>query len=116
MVMVTLKLQRYFVIYKRSPLKMQKIIKPRSPSRQLLETVNFAFMKIFDFLVKIAIFRVILIFLRDLRHAYGRNRTCDPGKNFRHKSPRKRRITLKMAFLTKKSKIFIKAKLTVSKS
>ena len=47
---------------------------------------------------------------------YGRNRTCDPGKNFRQKSPRKRRITLKMAFLTKKSKIFIKAKLTVSKS
>ena len=47
---------------------------------------------------------------------YGRNRTCDPGKNFRQKSPRKRRITLKMAFLTKKSKIFIKVKLTVSKS
>ena len=47
---------------------------------------------------------------------YGRNRTCDPGKNFRQKSSRKRRITLKMAFLTKKSKIFLKAKLTVSKS
>ena len=47
---------------------------------------------------------------------YGRNRTCDPGKNFRQKSPRKRRITLKMAILTKKSNIFIKAKLTVSKS
>ena len=31
---------------------MQKIIKPRCPSRQLCETVNFAFMKIFDFLVK----------------------------------------------------------------
>ena len=63
MVMVTLKLQRYFVIYKRSPLKMQKIIKPRCPSRQLLETVNFAFMKIFDFLVKIAVFRASLLFL-----------------------------------------------------
>ena len=69
MVMVTLKLQRYFVIYKRSPLKMQKIKKPRSPSRQLSETVNFAFMKIFDFLVKIALFRASLLFLGDLRHA-----------------------------------------------
>ena len=62
--------QRYFVIYKRSPLKMQKIIKPRSPSRQLLETVNFAFMKIFDFLVKIAVFRASLLFLGDSRHAF----------------------------------------------
>ena len=61
--------QRYFVIYKRSPLKMQKIIKPRSSSRQLLETVNFAFMKIFDFLVKIAVFRASLLFLGDSRHA-----------------------------------------------
>ena len=69
MVMVTLKLQRDFVIYKRSPLEIQKIIKPRSPSRQLLETVNFAFMKIFDFLVKIAIFWAFLHFLGDLRHA-----------------------------------------------
>ena len=42
---------------------MQKIIKPRSSSRQLLETVNFAFMKFFDFLVKIAVFRASLLFL-----------------------------------------------------
>ena len=41
--------QRYFVIYTRSPLKLQKIIKLRSLDRQLLVTVNFAFMKIFDF-------------------------------------------------------------------
>ena len=40
----------------------------------------------------------------------------DFGRNPWHKSPRKRRITLKMAILTKKSKIFIKAKLMVSKS
>ena len=40
----------------------------------------------------------------------------DFGRNAWRKSPRKRRITLKMAILTKKSKIFIKAKLTVSKS
>ena len=63
-------LLRYFVIYKRSPLKMQKIIKPRCPSRQLLETVNFAFMKIFDFLVKKAVFRASLFFGGDLRHAF----------------------------------------------
>ena len=61
--------QRYFVIHKRSPLKMQKIIRSRSPSRQLLETVNFAFMKIFDSLVKKAIFRVFLFFLGDSCHA-----------------------------------------------
>ena len=35
-----------FFIYKRSPLKMQKNKKSRSPSRQLLETVNFTFMKL----------------------------------------------------------------------
>ena len=32
---------------------MQKFIKGTGPSRQLFETVNFALMKIFDFLVKI---------------------------------------------------------------
>ena len=46
-----------------------QIIKQAGPSRQLFETVNFAFMKIFDFLVKIAVFRVFLLFLGDLRHA-----------------------------------------------
>ena len=70
MVMVTLKLQRYFVIYRRSPLKMQKIKKPRGPSRQFLETVNFAFIKIFDFLVKIAHFMASLLFSGDSRHAF----------------------------------------------
>ena len=48
---------------------MQKIIKLRSSSRQLLETVNFAFMKIFDFLVKIAVFRAFLFF-------FGRFTSC----------------------------------------
>ena len=43
---------------------MQKIMKPRCPSRQLLETVNFAFMKIFDSLVKIAAYRGSLLFWR----------------------------------------------------
>ena len=46
---------------------------------------------------------------------YGQNRTLDEGKIFRHKSSIKRRNALKMAFLTKKLKIFTKAKLTVSK-
>ena len=42
---------------------MQKIIEQVSPSRQLFETINFAFMKNFDFLVKIAIFWDFLLFL-----------------------------------------------------
>ena len=47
---------------------------------------------------------------------YGRNRTLDRGKTRDTNLPRKRRNVLKMVILTKKSKIFIKAKLTVSKS
>ena len=73
--------QRYFVIYKRSPLKMQKIIKPRSPSRQLLETVNFAFMKIFDFIVKKAIFMVFLLFLEILVTQFFPDHEFDYGRN-----------------------------------
>ena len=38
-------IERYFVIKIRPFLKMQKTIKQRSPSRQLFETANFAFMK-----------------------------------------------------------------------
>ena len=53
----TAQITRYFVIYKRASLKMHQIIKQASPSRQLFKAVNFAFMKIFDFLVKMAIFR-----------------------------------------------------------
>ena len=41
---------------------MQKIIKQTSPSRQLFKRINFVFMKIFDFLVKKAIFRAFLFF------------------------------------------------------
>ena len=47
---------------------MQKIIKQANPSIQLFETVNFAFMKIFDFLVKTALFGVFLLFSGDSRH------------------------------------------------
>ena len=42
---------------------MQKMIEQAGPSRQHFETVNFAFMKNFDFLVKIAIFWAFLLFL-----------------------------------------------------
>ena len=45
---------------------MEKITKQVGPSRQLFEAVKFAFMKIFDFLVKIVIFWVFLLFLGDL--------------------------------------------------
>ena len=47
---------------------MQEIIKQVGSSRQLFETVNFAFMKIFDFLVKTALFGAFLLFLGDLCH------------------------------------------------
>jgi len=38
------------------------------PGGQLFEAVNFAFMKDLDFLVKVAIFWVFLLFLGDLCH------------------------------------------------
>ena len=47
---------------------MQEIIKQVGSSRQLFETVNFAFMKIFDFLVKTALLGAFLLFLGDLCH------------------------------------------------
>ena len=45
-------------------LKMQQIVEQVRPSIQLFETVNFAFMKFFDFLVKTATFRTFLLFFR----------------------------------------------------
>ena len=47
---------------------MQEIIKQAGPSGQLFETVNFDFMKIFDFLIKKALFWTFILFLGDLRH------------------------------------------------
>ena len=47
---------------------MQEIIKQVGSSRQLFETVNFAFMKFFDFLVKTALLGAFLLFLGDLYH------------------------------------------------
>ena len=48
--------------------KMQQITKQAGPSRQLFETVNFVFMKIYDFLVKTALFGAFLLFMGDLSH------------------------------------------------
>ena len=47
---------------------MQEIIKQVGSSRQLFETVNFALMIIFDFLIKTALFGAFLLFSGDLRH------------------------------------------------
>ena len=81
-----------------------------------METVNFAFMKIFDFLVKIIIFRAFLLFWGDSCHAFCPDQVFDCGCNAWRKSQKKRRNAQKMTILTKKSKIFITAKLTVLKS
>ena len=43
--------------------KIQQVIKQVGLSRQLFETVNFAFMKIFGFLIKIALFWGLSVFL-----------------------------------------------------
>ena len=48
--------------------KMQEFIKQAGPSRQLFETFNFAFMKIFDFLIKTALLGAFLLFLGDSCH------------------------------------------------
>ena len=47
---------------------MQQIIKQAGLSRQLFETVNFAFMKNFDFLVKKTLLGASLLFLGDSHH------------------------------------------------
>ena len=47
---------------------MQEIIKQVGSSRQLFETVNFAFMKIFDSFVKTALFEAFLLFSGDSCH------------------------------------------------
>ena len=49
--------------------KMHQIIKLTCPNGQLFIKITFAFIKIFDFLVKIAIFGAFLFPSRDSRHA-----------------------------------------------
>ena len=101
-------------------LKMQQIIKQTSPSRQLFEAVNFAFMKFFHFQSKQPFLGHFSFFLRDSCHPYlsGSSVRVRPYSaiTLDRNLLEKRRNVLKMAVLTKKSKIFIKAKLTASKS
>ena len=47
---------------------MQEILKQVGSSGQFFETINFAFMKIFDFLVKIDFLGAFLLFLGDSCH------------------------------------------------
>ena len=79
---------------------MHQIIKQRGPNRQLFIKITFAFMKIFDFLVKIAIFGAFVFRSKNLRQEYLDRKTNAP----------------KMVILTRKSKIFIKAKVIFMKS
>ena len=70
--------------------------------------------------VKIVIFRTFLFFSERFSSRISARIKCSSytrySRNAWRKSPEKRRNVLKMAVLTKKSKIFIKAKLMVSKS
>ena len=87
-------------------------------------------MKIFDFSVKIAISRAFLLFFGGWHHKLGPkielggyiiSSIIQPLSSISAitrvaNHPRKNKKSQKMAILTEKSKIFIKAKLTVSKS
>ena len=81
----------------------------RRPSILLLQNL-------FVFLVKIALFRESLLFSGVCVMHFLPDHVFDYGRKAWRESPKKRRDALKRAILTKKSKIFIKAKLTVSKS
>ena len=98
--------------------KMHQIIKPTCPSRQLFIKITFAFIKIFDFLVKIAIFGAFLFWSRDSHYAlcYCPKPTLDCGSNAWRESLDRKRNAPKMAILTRKSKIFIKAIVIFMKS
>ena len=61
--------------------KMKQIIKQVGPSRQLFETVNFAFMKIFDFLVKKAFLRHLSFFWKICVKSFGPDHVFDFGCN-----------------------------------
>ena len=80
---VTLKLQRYFVIYIRSPLKMQKIIKQTFGDRQL------CFYEIFWFFSQNNHFLGISPFFREIcvMH-YGSIRTLDLESDAWRESPK----------------------------
>ena len=48
--------------------KMQQIIKQAGPSKQLFATVNFAFINLFDFFIKTALFGAFMLFFGDSCH------------------------------------------------
>ena len=89
--------------------EMHGIIKPTCPSRQLFIKITFAFMSVFDFLVKINIFGAFLF-------CYCWDQALVSGSNVRRESLDWKRNAPKMAILTRKSKIFIKAKVIFMKS
>ena len=89
---------------------MQQIIKPAGPSRQLFETVNFALMKTFDFLVKIVIFWAFFLFLGDLRHVLRPQSNTWSGQNAWHESPPKKEKCPKNGYFDYRIKNFHKSK------
>ena len=73
-------------------------------------TVNFAFMKIFNFLVKKAIFKAFLLFLGDLRHALRPKSNTWRGQNLSTQISQKKEKCLKNSFFDWKIKNFHKSK------
>ena len=94
----------YFTFCQWSSPKMQQIIKQACPSRQLFETVNFPFMKIFDFFYQNSPFGGLSTFLGwFVSQTTAENRAqwlnkcadhiaieLDFGRNLWHESPRKK--------------------------
>ena len=96
---------------------MQQILKLTSPNRQLIEAVKLL-CNFLIFLVKTAIFRTFLLFSEDFRlelqsYTIWLEHLIWADMHVENLSE-KRRNALKMAILTKKWKISIKAKLTAS--
>ena len=96
--------------------KMHQIIKPTCPSRQLFIKITFAFMKNFDFVVKIAILEHFSFDRWICVTQYCLKPTLDWGSKAWRESIEQKRNAPKMAILTKKSKIFIKSKVIFMKS
>ena len=95
---------------------MQQITKQTSPSGQLFERINLASMKISDFLVKIAFFEHFSYCGEICVTRYCRDVALQSGSNAWLLSFKKKRSAQKMVILTKRSKIFIKPKLILSKN
>ena len=95
---------------------MQRIIKLAGRRIQLFETINFGFMKIFDSLVKIAIFRGLSAFLGLFASQITANQlnylATDSifGSNLLRKSPKKKQKTPKNGCFEFEIKNFHKSK------